>query len=829
MDASDTTRRRKNRTLFADRVVQTAAFEKGLRNRIVLEGGVHTGLGASTYNPRFYAVEEGALVTTAAERDALIAAVPNTLPNPPTNVSAVAGDSQTTITFSPSVLPSTAPTLSYTVTSTPGNVTATGSASPIVVTGLTNGVSYRFRVTARNVNGVSTPSAASNAVTPATSGTVPDAPTSLSVVASSGGSAYIYFTPSFDGGAPITDYEYSIDNGSTWESAEGTESPVFISSGLSLGTVYTVRLRAVNSVGAGAQSDSVSVASLGAFEPYTISGSMNVWLDAQTSGTIIKSGNIVTAWGDKSSGNNTFTAGGTGTIAYDVPSGINSRPALNFGAIATYLAKDSFNIAPSNQLTVFMVVRQTGNGTGNSELFFTRNNYLYFDIFNRTNSDGILCMNIGQATQNSTNVDILTSPPTNAIISMVADTTAFIYVNGATTSVNGVARGGLSLNDATLDWTISGGAFLGNVGEVICFTTPLNTVQRQAMEGYLAWKWGLQGSLAAGHPYLSAPPALVFPSAPSDLVATAGDQSASIAFIANFDGGTPITNYLYSIDDGETYTAFSPAQTSSPVSITGLTNGTTYTITLKAVTALGTSTSSDSVSVTPAVVISGSPNVLIIGDASATDFATALQSAKTDMGYVGTITITTKNVYSAPTSDAGYTGTDLASYDVVVLYTNGGLTPQTALGTNLNAYVSGGGKLIMGVFAWGNVTAFPGLAYTDSSTYNHIGTQSSTGSPITTVVSHPILSGINGTIAISGSYTANVTLTSPSTSPPSLPTTIATYADATSFIAVRTFGSAKLVGINTYPAGARWTGGDSQRNLLRYYLNAIYWSIGSLV
>ena len=599
MDASDTTSRRKNRTLFADRVIQTAAFEKGLRNRIVLEGGVHTGLGATTFDPRFYAVEEGALVTTAAERDALIAAVPNTLPNPPINVSAVAGDAQATVTFSPSLLPSTAPTLSYTVTSTPGNVTATGSSSPLVVTGLTNGVSYTFRVTARNVNGVSAPSAPSNAVTPATSGTVPDAPTGLSVIARSSGAAYIFFTPPFDGGTPITDYEFSIDNGSTWESASVVESPVYIFSGLALGTVYSVRLRAVNSVGTGAQSDSVSVASLGAFDPYTISSTMNVWLDAQTALSIIKSGNNVTAWGDKSPGNNTFTAGGTGTIAYEVPSAINSRPALNFGAIATYLAKDNFNIAPSNQLTVFMVVRQTGNGVGNSELFFTRNNFLYFDIFNRTNSDGILCMNIGAVTQNSTNVDILTSPPTNAIISMIADTTAFMYVNGATTSVNGVARGGLSLNDATLDWSISGGAFLGNIGEVICYTTPLNTVQRQAVEGYLAWKWGLQGSLAAGHPYLSAPPSLVLPSEPSFLVATPGDQSASIAFTVETDGGTPITNYQYSINDGATYTAFSPAQTASPVIITGLTNGTTYDVRLKAVTALGVSDSSSSVSVTP--------------------------------------------------------------------------------------------------------------------------------------------------------------------------------------------------------------------------------------
>jgi len=50
---------------------------------------------------------------------------------------------------------------------------------------------------------------------------------------------------------------------------------------------------------------------------------------------------------------------------------------------------------------------------------------------------------------------------------------------------------------------------LGNgsvVNEVLAFTSALSTTNRQLVEGYLAWKWGLQGSLAAGHPYLSASP-----------------------------------------------------------------------------------------------------------------------------------------------------------------------------------------------------------------------------------------------------------------------------------------------------------------------------------
>jgi len=68
------------------------------------------------------------------------------------------------------------------------------------------------------------------------------------------------------------------------------------------------------------------------------------------------------------------------------------------------------------------------------------------------------------------------------------------------------------------------------------------------------------------------------PRAPSSLVATAGSGSASIAFNQGDTGTTEgITNYKYSLD-GTTYTALSPADTTSPVTIPSLTPGVTYTI-----------------------------------------------------------------------------------------------------------------------------------------------------------------------------------------------------------------------------------------------------------
>ncbi len=87
-------------------------------------------------------------------------------PSVPLGVSASAGDTQATITFSPPASNGGASITGYTVTSTPGGFTATSPSSPIVVTGLTDGVAYSFTVVAANSAGPGPASASSNTVTP---------------------------------------------------------------------------------------------------------------------------------------------------------------------------------------------------------------------------------------------------------------------------------------------------------------------------------------------------------------------------------------------------------------------------------------------------------------------------------------------------------------------------------------------------------------------------------------------------------------------------------------------------------------------------------------
>ena len=93
------------------------------------------------------------------------------------------------------------------------------------------------------------------------------------------------------------------------------------------------------------------------------------------------------------------------------------------------------------------------------------------------------------------------------------------------------------------------------------------------------------------------------PAAPSNVIATAGDQTANVTWTAPSDGGSPITSYTITPYIGTaaqtptTVTGTPPVTTST---ITGLTNGTAYTFRATATNAIGTSTESPaSNSITP--------------------------------------------------------------------------------------------------------------------------------------------------------------------------------------------------------------------------------------
>ena len=89
--------------------------------------------------------------------------------------------------------------------------------------------------------------------------TVPEAPTSLTATAQTNGTsmALDWDAPNNDGGAAISDYDVSSDDGATWN-AIGSTNTTYTVTGLDKGTEYTFRVRAVNSVGDGTASASVT-------------------------------------------------------------------------------------------------------------------------------------------------------------------------------------------------------------------------------------------------------------------------------------------------------------------------------------------------------------------------------------------------------------------------------------------------------------------------------------------------------------------------------------------------------------------------------------------
>ena len=91
---------------------------------------------------------------------------PPIVSSPPRDVSASAGDSSASVTWTAPTSPGSYPVTTYQVTSSPGGQTCLTSALTCTVTGLANGTTYTFTVKALSGAGWGETSAPSNAVTP---------------------------------------------------------------------------------------------------------------------------------------------------------------------------------------------------------------------------------------------------------------------------------------------------------------------------------------------------------------------------------------------------------------------------------------------------------------------------------------------------------------------------------------------------------------------------------------------------------------------------------------------------------------------------------------
>ena len=99
--------------------------------------------------------------------------------------------------------------------------------------------------------------------------TVPAAPQNFTAIPGDGQVVLSWTAPVSDGGATISRYEVSDDNGATWVTANTSTSYTF--TGLTNGTEYTFKVRAVNSVGNGAEASAAATPSAPAHTTHTVS------------------------------------------------------------------------------------------------------------------------------------------------------------------------------------------------------------------------------------------------------------------------------------------------------------------------------------------------------------------------------------------------------------------------------------------------------------------------------------------------------------------------------------------------------------------------------
>jgi hypothetical protein len=174
---------------------------------------------------------------------------------------ATPSDRRITVTWS-APAPSGSPVLGYVVERAKGagpwkTMQQPGpSATTYTSRNLTNGQQYRYRVAARTALGLGAWAEVS-----AVPSAPPSSPRSLRVTRAPGQVTLTWRVPSSTHGAPVTDYVVQLSiNGKTWTTVPDgvSTSPQAVVAGLSIGTKYRVRVRAVNAAGTGTASSTVT-------------------------------------------------------------------------------------------------------------------------------------------------------------------------------------------------------------------------------------------------------------------------------------------------------------------------------------------------------------------------------------------------------------------------------------------------------------------------------------------------------------------------------------------------------------------------------------------
>jgi hypothetical protein len=382
----------------------------------------------------------------------------------------------------------------------------------------------------------------SNVVTPAT---VPGAPTAVSAVAGNALATVSFTPPANNGGAAISSYTVTPYIGATPLSpTTATGSPVTVG-GLTNGTSYTFTVAATNSVGTGPASAPSNVVTP-AVPPLTTTvtltsvGAQDGWVLESTA---------------TSNTGGSLNATGTGSAAVRVGDDGNDRQYKGI------LSFDTSSIPDGATITSVVLTLTRGSLTGTNP--FTTHGTLNVDA-SAGGFNGNVALETGDFQANATVVG--------------AATMSVVTSNGQVSSGTFLTPGLAAVNKT------------GITQVRIYFALDDNG---DSGADYVGFYSGDNGT-ASNRPRLIVSYTLdpVPPGAPTDVTAEAGNAQAIVSFTPPADdGGSAITGYIVTPYIGATALA-STNGTASPITVAGLTNGTTYTFTVAATNAVGTGVAS---------------------------------------------------------------------------------------------------------------------------------------------------------------------------------------------------------------------------------------------
>jgi protocatechuate 3,4-dioxygenase beta subunit len=172
------------------------------------------------------------------------------------------------------------------------------------------------------------------------------------------------------------------------------------------------------------------------------------------------------------------------------------------------------------------------------------------------------------------------------------------------------------------------------------------------------------------------------PNPPMGVTATAGNGAASVSWYPASDNGSPVTSYTATASDGS-----SCMTTTLSCTITGLTNGTSYTVAVTATNAIGTSDPSwMPVSVTPTgpvqtgvvkLAIAATSHTGVAGSPITVTVSALDRKGKPVKGYAGTVHFSSTDLRGGLPTDYTFTAADGGSHTFTVSMATAGAQAVT--------------------------------------------------------------------------------------------------------------------------------------------------------